>query len=62
MLPAVIIIASIGGLLAAGGSMIIRKHSADVPVSFGSWLALAAWVMMIQGDDILKNHLWILNP
>ena len=61
MLPAVIVIASIGGLLAAGRSMIIRKHSADMPVSFGPWLALAAWMMMIRGDDILKNHLWVLN-
>ena len=62
MLPAVVLIASIGGLLAAGWSMIVRKHSPDMPVSFGPWLALAAWIMMIRGDGILNNHLWALNP
>jgi len=53
MLPAVIFIASIGGLLAAGSSMIIRKHSLDRPIPFGPWLALAAWLMMIRGNYLL---------
>ncbi len=54
MLPVVIFIASIGGLLTAGSSMIIHKHSADRPISFGPWLALGAWIMMVRGDSILK--------
>ena len=46
-LPAVILVACIGGLLAAGRSMIRREHKAHSPLAFGPWLALAAWLMML---------------
>ncbi len=62
MLPAVILISSVGGLLASATCMVIHKHSANTPLPFGPWLALAAWIMMIGSDDALKNHLWVPHP
>ena len=56
-LPVVILLASISGTLFAVFFMITRKQGKDVPISFGPYLALSAWVAMLWGDTIMDNYL-----
>lgn len=61
MLLIVVMLASIAGALIAVCLMIARKQGRDVPIPFGPYLALSAWVTMLWGDDIFKNYLQMFN-
>jgi len=52
MLPMVILIASISGTIIAIGMMVLKKQGSDVPISFGPYLALAGWIIMIWGHNL----------
>ena len=55
VLPMVILIASISGTLVAVSLMVFKKRGSDVPISFGPYLALAGWIVMVWGST-LSTH------
>ncbi len=61
MLPVVLLLASVSGTVIALFMMMLGKHSRDMPVPFGPYLAVAAWIALVWGDSILENYLQIFN-
>ncbi len=54
LLP-IILIASLGGAIIGGFSMLVFKSGNKIP--FGPYLAIAGWIMMFWGDNIIHSYL-----
>ncbi|CAN5319248.1 A24 family peptidase [soil metagenome] len=56
-LPFVILIASIMGTLAVLTLIAIKGYKRDTPIAFGPFLALAGWLNLLLGQQLLKWYL-----
>lgn len=57
MLPIIILLSSISGLIFGATYMLIKHQFKSVPLPFGPYLALAGWISMIWGLEILHLYL-----
>lgn len=57
MLPFVILLASISGILFAITQMMIRQSYKSIPLPFGPYLAVAGWIAMMWGNDIMLMYI-----
>ncbi|MGI9228975.1 MAG: prepilin peptidase [Gammaproteobacteria bacterium] len=57
-LPLVILLSSLVGSIIGIGMIILRRHKRETPIPFGPYLAIAGWISLIQGREILAlfNH------
>lgn len=60
MLPLVILLASISGVIFAGTHMIIKRHYKSVPLPFGPYLAVAGWVALLWGKEIMQYYFEVI--
>jgi leader peptidase (prepilin peptidase)/N-methyltransferase len=60
MLPLVILLASVSGLIFALTQMVLRKNYTSTPLPFGPYLAIAGWVALLWGNEIMKYYLHIM--
>ena len=56
LLP-VVLLSSLAGALIGGFLIAIRRHSRDVPMPFGPFIALAGWTWFIAGDWLKQCYL-----
>ncbi len=56
-LPIIILLASIIGLIFGVIQMTLKKQFKSVPIPFGPYLALAGWISMMWGNEILSIYL-----
>jgi leader peptidase (prepilin peptidase)/N-methyltransferase len=56
MLPLIIILASFTGIIFAFTHMIVKRHFKSVPLPFGPYLALAGWIAMLWGNEIMQYY------
>lgn len=61
MLPLIILLASISGILFAVTHMVIKKQYKSVPLPFGPYLAVAGWVALTWGQDIMQYYFSMMN-
>lgn len=61
MLPIIILLASILGIVFTVTSMVIRHQFKSVPVPFGPYLALAGWISLIWGNEIVSMYLNVIR-
>ena len=62
MLPLVIILSSFVGAVIGVGLILFRNHEKNQPIPFGPYLALAGWIALIAGSDIIHAYFrWSLN-
>lgn len=54
-LPLIILLSSVVGAVIGGIYMVIRKQSA--PFAFGPYLAIAGWIAMFGGTEIVDWYL-----
>lgn len=59
-IPMIILLASISGILIAVTQMIIRRNFKSIPLPFGPYLAIAGWIALMWGNDILHYYLQIM--
>nr|VFK00683.1 MAG: type 4 prepilin peptidase 1 . Aspartic peptidase. MEROPS family A24A [Candidatus Kentron sp. LFY] len=52
-LPAIILISSTMGAL-VGIALLLRGRDRNIPIAFGPYLAIAAWIALLWGDDITQ--------
>lgn len=57
MIPLVIILASLSGLIFGLTHMAMKREFKSVPLPFGPYLALAGWISMMWGTEILHLYL-----
>jgi leader peptidase (prepilin peptidase) / N-methyltransferase len=55
-LPVIILLASFIGVIFGVTHMIIKKQFKSVPLPFGPYLAVAGWVSLVWGRDILVTY------
>lgn len=58
MLPFLVLISAILGLVFGIATILIKKYNRQTPFPFGPYLAIAGWVILFWGNDILH---WYLN-
>jgi len=56
-LPVIILLASITGMIFGITQMIMKRQFKSVPLPFGPYLAVAGWISLIWGSDILHLYL-----
>lgn len=57
MLPLIIIFSAISGLVIALLLMVFLKHKRETPIPFGPYLAIAGWIALNWGTDLLNAYL-----
>lgn len=56
MLPLIILLASISGVIFSLTHMAIKRHFKSVPLPFGPYLAVAGWIAMLWGNEIMQYY------
>jgi leader peptidase (prepilin peptidase)/N-methyltransferase len=56
LLPLIILLASISGILFTVIHMLIKHEFKSLPLPFGPYLAIAGWVAMLWGREILQYY------
>lgn len=56
MLPLIILMASILGIIFSLTHMLIKKHFKSIPFPFGPYLAIAGWIALLWGNEILQYY------
>jgi leader peptidase (prepilin peptidase)/N-methyltransferase len=57
VLPLVILLSSVVGVVLAVSLIALRRHSAQNPLPFGPYLAIAGWIALVWGDQIISAYL-----
>jgi len=57
MIPFVILIASLTGIIFALTQMTLKRSFKSTPIPFGPYLAVAGWIALIWGDEVLNAYL-----
>lgn len=60
LLPLVILLASITGIIVAFSLMLVRGSFKSTPLPFGPYLALAGWVTLLWGNEIMQYYLQVV--
>ncbi|EKD69798.1 MAG: type IV pilus prepilin peptidase PilD [uncultured bacterium] len=60
MLPLIILLASISGIIFAVTHMLIKRQFKSIPLPFGPYLALAGWITLLWGHDIMNYYLEVI--
>ncbi|MDH5423663.1 MAG: A24 family peptidase [Gammaproteobacteria bacterium] len=58
VLPLIIILSSASGAIIGIVMIVFKKHKRDIPIPFGPYLAIAGWITLIWGQQIM---LWYLG-
>lgn len=60
MLPLIIMLASISGVIFTFTHMLIKRNFKSVPLPFGPYLALAGWISLLWGKEIMRYYFEIM--
>ncbi len=61
MLPLIILLSSLVGVIVGIAMIAAKKRHSDNPVPFGPYIAIAGWIAMLWGNDIVNWYLtnWV---
>lgn len=57
MLPLIVLLSSFCGIIVAVTQMVIKRSFKSVPLPYGPYLAMAAWVSLLWGNEIMQYYL-----
>ena len=57
MLPLIILLSSLVGAIIGIALMIIKRRGKDIPIPFGPYLAMAGWIALLWGEEIMALYL-----
>ena len=60
-LPLIILLSSLVGAIMGIAMMIIKRRGRDIPIPFGPYLAMAGWIALLWGDDIMARYLGVMG-
>ncbi len=61
MLPLVILLSALVGLVFALGMVVFLRHDRRQPIPFGPYLAIAGWIALLWGPQLLDRYLRLLG-
>jgi leader peptidase (prepilin peptidase)/N-methyltransferase len=56
-LPMIILLSSLVGAICGIALMVIKRRGKDIPIPFGPYLAMAGWIALLWGDDIMARYM-----
>lgn len=56
LLP-IVLLSSLVGALVGGALIVMRRHSREVPMPFGPFIAMAGWLWFVAGNDLQRLYL-----
>lgn len=57
ILPLIILLSSLVGAITGIALIVITRHDKNIPIPFGPYLAIAGWIALIWGDDMIR--IWL---
>lgn len=57
-LPAIILLSSVVGAVIGIGMIVLLSHDRRIPIPFGPYLAIAGWITLLWGENLLQ---WYYN-
>lgn len=57
MLPLIVLLSSFVGAVIGIGMILIRGRDRNIPIPFGPYLAIAGWLALLWGDQLLNHYL-----
>ena len=60
LLPLIILLSSISGVIFALTHMAIKRNFKSVPLPFGPYLAVAGWIALLWGNEIMHYYLQVV--
>lgn len=57
LLPFIILLASLSGIVITLTHMAIKREFKSIPLPFGPYLAIAGWLALIEGSEIIQHYL-----
>ncbi|MBI3186231.1 MAG: prepilin peptidase [Gammaproteobacteria bacterium] len=57
ILPLIILLSSLVGAIIGIALIVITRHDKNIPIPFGPYLAIAGWIALIWGDDMIR--IWL---
>lgn len=60
-LPMIILLSSVVGIIIGVALMIIKRRGKDVPIPFGPYLAVAGWITLLRGDEIMSRYMGVMG-
>jgi len=57
MLPLIILMSSVVGAVCGVALMLLKGRGREVPIPFGPYLAVAGWLALLQGEQIVQRYL-----
>lgn len=61
-LPMIILLSSLVGALLGILIMYLQQRGRDIPMPFGPYLAVAGWIALVWGDDLMAWYWSVLGP
>ena len=58
ILPVIIVLSSVVGACIGIGLMVFAAHDRSKPIPFGPYLAIAGWIALLWGNDIMARYLY----
>lgn len=56
LLP-IVLLSSLVGAVVGGALIAMRRHSRDIPMPFGPFIAMAGWLWFVAGNDLQRIYL-----
>lgn len=60
MLPLIILLASVTGVIFTLTHMLIKRQFKSIPLPFGPYLALAGWIVLLWGGEIMQYYFEVM--
>ena len=58
-LPLIVLLSSLVGAVVGVAMIALRGHDRNIPIPFGPYLAIAGWVALLWGDQLLNAYLGV---
>jgi leader peptidase (prepilin peptidase)/N-methyltransferase len=56
-IPMIILLSSVVGAIVGLGLMVATRRGKDVPIPFGPYLAMAGWIALLWGDQLMVIYM-----
>jgi leader peptidase (prepilin peptidase)/N-methyltransferase len=61
MLPLVLLLSALAGAVVGIALIVIRGRDRNVPIPFGPYLAVAGWIALMWGPQIVGGYLALIG-